>query len=187
MNDERELLNMFSNPNQRKNNNMPYFFNNSNPMENPDFNNFEKVLNSTQNFYQNPSFPPLFPGIAPQVNPYNFPVTPQINPNMGFNPNGMVQDPTKMAYGDPNQKNEDGQNFFGQNQFPNWVVGQPSGIPNGVFSNGPTDFDLNFLKNRGLGFQNAGMDPTEGMKYGGKVENMDNNMETYLKNLTKYF
>jgi len=186
VNDERELLNMFSNPNQRKNNNMPYFFNNSNGMESSDFNNFEKVLNSTQYFNQNPSFPPLFPGIAPQVNPYNFPVTPQINPNMSFNPNAMVSDPNKMTYGDPAQKNEDGQNFFGQNQFPNWVVGQTTGLPNGVFNNGPTDFDLNFLKNRGMGFQNAGMDPSESMKYG-KVENMDNNMETYLKNLTKYF
>lgn len=156
-------------------------------MEPNDFNNFEKVLNSTQYFNQNPSFPGLFPGIAPQVNPYNFPnnLTNPINQNMGFNPNQMVQDPNKMQY-DPSQgKNEEGQNFFPPNQFPNWVVGQQTGIPNGVFGNGGQDFDLNFLKNRSLGFQNAGMDQ-EQMKYG-KVENIDNNMETYLKNLTKYF
>ena len=176
---------MFSNPNQRKNNNLPYFFNNSNNMEPNDFNNFEKVLNSTQYFNQNPSFAGMFPGITPQVNPYNFPnnLTNPINPNMGFNPNQMVPDPNKMQY-DPSQgKNEEGQNFFPPNQFPNWV--QQGGIPNGVFGNGSQDFDLNFLKNRSLGFQNAGMEQDQ-MKYG-KVENIDNNMETYLKNLTKYF
>ena len=188
VNDERELLNMFSNPNQRKPNNMPYFFNNSNNMEPSDFNNFEKVLNSTQYFNQNPSFPPLFPGIPPQVNPYNFPnnLTTQINQNMPFNPNQMVQDPTKLNY-DPNQKNEENQQFFQPNQFQNWVVGNTAGIPNGVFANGGNDFDLNFLKNRGLGgFQNAGIENENQMKYGGKVENIDN-METYLKSLTKYF
>ena len=167
---------------------MPYFFNNNNSIEPSDFNNFEKVLNSTQYFNQNPSFPSLFPGIPPQVNPYNFPnnLTTQINPNMPFNQNQMVSDPTKIAY-DPNQKSEEGQAFFQANQFPNWVVGQNGGIPNGVFANGASDFDLNFLKNRGLGFQNAGMEGDNQMKYGGKVENIDNNMETYLKNLTKYF
>lgn len=190
VNDERELLNMFSNPSQRKSNNMnnmnnmQYFFNNPNSIEQSDFNNFEKVLNSTQYFNQNPSFP-LFPGIPPQVNPYNFPNNlPQMNQNMGFNPNQMMPEPTKMSYENP-QKNDENNSFFQQNQFPNWVVGQNGGLPNGVFPNGNNDFDLNFLKNRNIGFQNAVADENNQMKYG-KVENMDSNMENYLKNLTKY-
>lgn len=166
-------------------NNMQYFFNNPNTMENSDFNNFEKVLNSTQYFNQNPSFP-LFPGIPAQVNPYNFPNNlNQINQNMNFNPNQMMPDTTKIGGYEQPQKNEDPNAFFQQSQFPNWVVNQTSGIPNGVFPNGNNEFDLNFLKNRNMGFQNAGMDG-EQMKYG-KVENIDNNMENYLKNLTKYF
>lgn len=187
VNEERELFNMFSNTNQRKPApNIPYLFNN-NQIE-PDFNNFEKVFNSSQYFNPNASFPAIFAGLPAQggMNPY-FPNNLANNnmQNLQFN-NQMVND-SKIPY-DPNQKNEENPAFFNTNQFPNWMVGQP-GIPNGIFGNNG-EFDNNFMKGKGQNYQNNnGQDPTESMKYGQKMENIENNMnfEAYLKNLTRYF
>lgn len=185
MTDDRELFNMFSNPNQRKSNNMPYLFNGG-QME-PDFNNFEKVFNSTQYFNPNASFPAIFAGIPPQggINPY-FPN------NMG---NGNLQNmnfgsqmPNDPKLYDNMAKNEDNPAFFPNNQFPNWMVGQ-NGMPNGIFGNTQQEFDNNFMKNKGGNYQNNNPEPLDQMKYGQKMENIENNIniEAYLKNLTRYF